>query len=281
MSTKEWGAYFNAIKKQDWERALEFLNSIIATERKNPLVHLKIGDVSQKIGDIKGALTAYHQSARLFMNAGFLHKGLATYKIILRLNPNDDEAINRSIELLQQYERSKTQIQTIPSFETEREKLTKQESEALPRAEGAEQRIETGPIPSLFASLPEKERKQLLDRTEQQVFSSGHIIIEEGDFGDSIFILKSGRAKVVTHILGKEIELATLSSGDTFGEVAFLTGRPRTASVIAIDTVEVIEFNRVLLEDIFEKNPEISKKLHDFYQCRVQDTLTKVRSEMK
>jgi len=136
-------------------------------------------------------------------------------------------------------------------------------------------------IPSLFASLPEDEIKQLIDRVEPQLFSPGQMILEEGDSGDSIFFIKSGHARVVSHILGKELELATLSAGDVFGEVAFLTGRPRTASVIALDMLEVIEFKKFLLEEIFEKYSDILKKLDDFYQCRVQDTLEKVKSKIK
>ena len=79
----------------------------------------------------------------------------------------------------------------------------------------------------------------------------------------------------------KEIQLADLSAGDIFGEVAFLTGRPRTASVIANNDGEAIEFNKLLLEEIFEKYPDVFKKLHDFYHCRVQDTVKKVKSNLK
>ena len=115
-----------------------------------------------------------------------------------------------------------------------------------------------------MSSLPEAEARELVFRIKSQLFSPGQRIIEEGDSGDSIFLIKSGNADVVTHILGKEIELATLSVGDVFGEVAFLTGRPRTASVIAIDKLEIIEFDRVILEEMFEKYPDILKKIQDF-----------------
>ncbi len=118
-------------------------------------------------------------------------------------------------------------------------------------------------------------------KTEPYTFSAGQIILEEGDSGDLIFCIKSGCAKVVAHILGKEIELATLSPGDVFGEVAFLTGRPRTASVIALDKLEVIEFKKFLLEEMFERYPSTLEKLHDFYHCRVEDTLRRVKDEMK
>jgi CRP-like cAMP-binding protein len=66
-----------------------------------------------------------------------------------------------------------------------------------------------------------------------------------------------------------------------FGEVAFLTGRPRTASVIATDELRAMEFNRLILEEMFEKYPEILKKLEDFYQSRLEDTLSKVKTRIK
>lgn len=132
-----------------------------------------------------------------------------------------------------------------------------------------------------LSSLPENEIKQIIERLKSQSFLPGQKVVEEGDFGDSIFIIISGEAKVVAHILGTEIELATLSVGDVFGEMAFLTGRPRTASVIAVDELRVMEFNRLILEEILEKYPEILKKLEDFYQSHLEDTISKVRTKIK
>ena len=134
---------------------------------------------------------------------------------------------------------------------------------------------------SFLSSLPEDEIKRITGRLKAQSFLPGQKVVEEGDFGDSIFVITSGEAKVVAHILGKEIELATLSVGDVFGEVAFLTGRPRTASVIADGELRVMEFNRLIIEEILEKYPESLKKLEDFYQSHLEDTLSKVRAKIK
>jgi tetratricopeptide (TPR) repeat protein len=340
MSKKYWETYFTAIKKQDWEQARSSLEHLSNIEQENPQVQLKLGDIHQRLGDHIHAITSYHQSAWILTKQGFMQKALALYKIILRLDPYNTEAVNRSKELMMELESSKKQSSTILSFKTEFEEKVEQKVEAevgLPLGidEEAEQKIEVKPsvimedfiertsyaeepsvtthpvemheqekieiqpptgtseevhqgeeepplyIPSLFASLPEDEIKHLIDRVEPQLFSPGQMILEEGDSGDSIFFIKSGHARVVSHILGKELELATLSAGDVFGEVAFLTGRPRTASVLALDKLEVIEFKKFLLEEIFERYPDILKKLDDFYQCRVQDTLKKVKSKIK
>jgi len=325
MSKNHWELYFDAIRGQNWEKALNSLNSILKKEPKNPQVHLKIGDVLQKAGNISGAVAAYQQSAWLLMKQGFLQKALAIFKIILRLDPNNAEAINKSKELMMELESSKMKAPIFSAFEPElKEKVEEppaetrveeeaeekvevkspakiedflertaytEESPAITPSSAIQEQKEVGTkqkkeakldlrIPFL-SSLPEKEIRELIDRIEPQLFLPGQMIVEEGDSGDSIFVIKSGNATVVAHILGKEIELAALSAGDVFGEVAFLTGRPRTASVIATDKLEVIEFNRLLLEEIFERHPNILKKLEDFYQSNVQDTLQKVKTRIK
>ncbi|MDP3111837.1 MAG: cyclic nucleotide-binding domain-containing protein [Thermodesulfovibrionales bacterium] len=407
MAKKYWETYFDALRKQDWEKAMQSLNSILKDEPKNSQVHLKIGDIFQKAGDMSNAIAAYHQSAWLLVNEGFLQKALAIYKIIMRLDPENAEAINKSKDLLMELESSRMKpapappsfepiveekpeqmvvsgfepsfetgfepgveqdvgveppagiadFPEVPSFEGTTEpdagggldfpvepgfeaetqkdieaeasekiddlfKAPSFESEAEPSAvkmddfftgtsfdeeplggvpspetqEPAEFEGQTEPaasdvflngeepvsrIPEFLSSLPEDEAIELVGSIKSQLFSPGQRIIEEGDSGDSIFLIKSGQADVVAHILGKEIELATLSVGDVFGEVAFLTGRPRTASVIAIDKLEVIEFDRVILEEMFEKYPDILKKIQDFYQSHVQDTIQKVKGRIK
>jgi CRP-like cAMP-binding protein len=289
------------------------------------------------MGDQTHAIASYHKSAWILTKQGFLQKALALYKIVLRLDPYNSEAMNKSKELMMELESSKMQPHSIRAFEKVFEEVDEKKTEAgLPlEVEEAEQEVELKPsvkmedfiertsyteeptvttsarevheqeeieirpttgkseiqqgneepysyfIPLLFASLPEDEIERLMKRIKPQLFSPGQMILEEGDSGDSIYSIKSGHAKVVSHILGKEIELATLSAGDVFGEVAFLTGRPRTASVIAVDNLEVVEFNKFVLEELFDKYPDILTKLHDFYECRVQDTLQKVKSRIK
>jgi tetratricopeptide (TPR) repeat protein len=380
MSKKYWEEYFNAIKKQDWEKAKNSLENLSKTEQKNPQVQLKIGDIYQRMGDTIHAIAAYHNSAWILRKQGFIQKALALYKIILRLDSNNSEAINSSKELMMELESSKTQKPIIPSFDLKVEQVEQKDEpvareyaeieqkvepgikmpeemdfekkavEETEKIEEIEKQIEVEPdikfeekieekagidtsakfedfiertsyteqpsvtpdispvheqeeiidskttdevsevisdediflhLSSFFSSLPENEIKNLVQRAERQLFSQGEIIVEEGDSGDSIFFIRSGKAKVISHILGREIELAILSAGDMFGEVAFLTGRPRTASVAAIDEIEVIEFNKFLLEDIFAQYPDALEKLHDFYQCRVEDTLKKVKDKIK
>ena len=284
MSKEYWEAYFNAIKQQNWEWAKTTLEHLCNTEPNNPQVQLKLGDIYQRLGNTSEAIASYHKSAWALKNQGFIQKALALYKIILRLDSFNEEALKASNELMIDISiSSKKNLKTAAPF-----------SEA-PVEDGKKEEAETGfpagleeteaglsyLLPPLFESLPQDEMKQLIEKTKLQSCSAGQTIIEEGDSGDSIFLIRSGSTRVFSHILGKEIELAILSAGDVFGEVAFLTGRPRTASVVALDNTEIFEFNKLLLEEIFEKYPDVLKKLHDFYECRVQDTVEKVKTNLK
>ena len=336
MESKQWELYFDAVNNKNWQKAVDSLNAILKTEPKNPQVHLKIGDVFQKKGDISRAVSAYQQSAWLLMKDGYMQKSLAVFKVILRLDPNNAEAIKSAKELMMEIEGAKVKPAEEPSipmpeveekpaeeaaaesyftagsaFEPEKEQDVSVEPPAemdfIERTSFYGESTETPPVPEVkgegkiavepeapsisgeepdlripfLSSLPEDEIKQITERLKAQSFLPGQKVVEEGDFGDSVFVIISGEAKVVAHILGNEIELATLSVGDVFGEVAFLTGRPRTASVIADDELRVMEFNRLILEEIFEKYPEILKKLEDFYQSHLEDTLSKVRTRIK
>ncbi|MCX5718247.1 MAG: cyclic nucleotide-binding domain-containing protein [Nitrospirae bacterium] len=333
MDNKQWELYFDALKNKNWQKAVDSLNAILKTEPKNPQVHLKIGDVFQKKGDISRAVSAYQQSAWFLMKDGYMQKALAVFNVILRLDPNNAEAIKSTKELMMEIEGAKVkpaEESSIPMPEVE-EKPTEEraaesyftagaefepekehdvsveppaemdfiertsyygestESAAVPEVKAGENiniqpesEVEEATLHIPFlSSLPDNEIKQITERLKAQSFLPGQKVVEEGDFGDSIFVIISGEAKVVAHILSNEIELATLSVGDVFGEVAFLTGRPRTASVIATDELRVMEFNRLILEEIFEKYPEILKKLEDFYQSHLEDTLSKVRTRIK
>ena len=323
MGKNYWEMYFGSVRQEDWAGAKGALEHLASLERNNPQVHLKLGDIYQRIGKSPHAIASYHQSAWLLKNKGFIQKALALYKIILRLDPENDEALKLSKDLMIELESAKAAKSAAPSlgaqiikesFEEKQEMETgmplgleeeeesgageeqpgieaphplelpekpipEKEPEAAERS-GREEDI-TFELPSLFSPLPREEAQRLFGNITPQLYPAGRTIIEEGDSGDSIYIIQSGQAKVVTHIIGKEIELAILSPGDVFGEVAFLTGRPRTASVIALYDVEVREIDKFLLQEIIEAYPETVRKIHDFYQCRVQDTVQKVKSRIK
>lgn len=275
MEKKNWEDYFNALKAQDWEAAKSSLQKIVLTERKNPHTYLKLGDIYQRTGDAVNAITSYHQAARLMRSQGFFQKAIALYKIILRLDPYNSEAVGNSKELMMELEASRTSVPQLQARERpSAESAESMEEFAISLAKKTPESINS----ELFSGMSEEEVQHILAGLSLISFSADAKVIEEGDSGDSMYIIKSGRAKVIAHLFGKVLDLAALETGDIFGEVAFLTGRPRTASVIAEGPLEVYELSRLELEKIIDNNPSLLQKIEDFYECRIQDTIRKVKS---
>ncbi len=289
-----WEQYFEATKSQNWKKAVEILFKLKEKEPENPQVFLKIGDAYQKLANTEKAVPAYSQAAYLLLKDGFLQKALAVYKIILRLDPENHEAINKTRDLLVEIETAKLKSvagEVSSSKEIEAEKVVTEEpqsphptitpppiEEMIVRTSYAEAPEEIDITPEFLKSLSQDEQKRIMEGLNMLTFNKGEIVIEEGDSGDSIYLIKSGRAKVSTHVLGKVVELAILEKGDIFGEIAFLTGRPRTATVTAIERLEVLEFTRPVLERIIEETPSVLKMLQDFYYSRLQNTIKKAKS---
>jgi CRP-like cAMP-binding protein len=271
LSKKNWDSYFDAVRRQQWQIAKTALKGVMAEEGDNHHVFLRLGDVYQKTGETGQAVASYHLAAGLLMERGFMQKAAALYGIILRLDPHDREALARSAEILNKLEARR---------HSDRATLPVQESAAHASDTGSPAPARRM-VPRLFSCLSEDELRMVMEALSRKSFADGEKVVEEGDSGDSLFLIESGSAKVTAHLLGREIELANLGEGDVFGEVAFLTGRPRTASVIARGPLTVCEIGRLDIEGIIEKNPGVLSVLEDFYDSRLKDTIKKARQAGK
>jgi len=98
----------------------------------------------------------------------------------------------------------------------------------------------------------------------------GKVIFKEGDGSQEMFIIQSGKVKVTRLIGGKEQVLAILGKGDFFGEMGMVTGVTRTATVQALERVELLSFGREGFLDLINKNPRIALHLIEKLCRRLQ-----------
>lgn len=91
----------------------------------------------------------------------------------------------------------------------------------------------------LLAGLSAGQLEDVSRRLKPARFRQGETILREGDPGDEMFFIESGRVQVVRRDGADELILAELAAGDLFGEMALLTGGPRSASVIALSDLNV------------------------------------------
>ncbi len=73
-----------------------------------------------------------------------------------------------------------------------------------------------------------------------EVYAPGTRIVEEGDEGDTAYIVVKGHCRVLKRKGNREVEVRRLAPGDVFGEMAIISSTQRTASVVAIDEVSVL-----------------------------------------
>jgi CRP/FNR family transcriptional regulator, cyclic AMP receptor protein len=93
-------------------------------------------------------------------------------------------------------------------------------------------------------------------------FHRGEVVFHQGDPGDTLHIVRNGRVKVVLPAeTGDEVVLAVLGPGDCFGELALLDGGPRSASVVAMESVETWVLGRQDFLLFFRSNIEAAERL--------------------
>ena len=124
----------------------------------------------------------------------------------------------------------------------------------------------------LFQCLSDGQIDNLVKQSELNHFGRGEHVIEEGAEGDSMFILLRGAAEVSVSKNGSTIPVATLSSGDCFGEMSLLTGEKRSATVRADGDCYVMEISKETMAEVIRDSPECMKQLSELLAKRKMET---------
>jgi hypothetical protein len=88
-------------------------------------------------------------------------------------------------------------------------------------------------------------------------FAPGHLIIKENDPGLTAYYIESGKVEITKESGGKQVHIAFLEAGATFGEMSVVDDLPRSASVSAVEETVVSEFHREDLYAAMKDNPEV------------------------
>lgn len=94
-----------------------------------------------------------------------------------------------------------------------------------------------------------------------KVYRNGEVIVRQGDVGDAMYVIQSGRAEVVEEVDGKTVPLAVLSANDFFGEMALFGYQLRSATVRALGTVRVLTVDKKILLRRIQQDPALAFRL--------------------
>lgn len=109
-------------------------------------------------------------------------------------------------------------------------------------------------------ALGEEKLSLLAERARFQLFAAGEKICCQGEPGDSFYIIKSGNVGVEVRDAQGEVFLqAEMAIGNYFGEMALLTGEPRSATVLAHSDAELLTVAKEDLRDVIVAHPEVEK----------------------
>jgi CRP-like cAMP-binding protein len=108
-----------------------------------------------------------------------------------------------------------------------------------------------------------------------RTFEAGEMIFSEFEPGDTFYLIQEGRVELVKVIGDVEKTLDILQPSEMFGEMAILEDSPRSATAIALDKVQVLEFNRQNFDILMAGNPQIALKLLKTFVRRLYDAKRK------
>lgn len=208
-------------------------------------------DIFRKAGERwldgdRGALDDFERGIAAALEEGDLPAALAAHQKLLAWAPAESERHGRVAQ----------------SIAAARDRLE--------HAADASPALESVP---LFSGVPRDELVSLLTAVDPVRVAAGSAVVHEGDPGDSLFLVVQGTLSVTIGGDDAAVEVGRLGPGDFFGEVALLTGKPRTATVTAVTESELLRLGRDTVEDLRRRHPEIEASLREFHRRRAERTI--------
>ncbi len=140
----------------------------------------------------------------------------------------------------------------------------------------------------LFSHLDAADLQNLSQISKRVIFEKGQKVIAQGDAGDTLFVIESGAVRVLRKGGEGMEEIARLSAGQHFGEMALIDEERRSATVEAIEHSELIKIERGDLQSLLAKDISFAKRFYHslakYLSLRLRETsknLTRMMDSVK
>jgi len=131
----------------------------------------------------------------------------------------------------------------------------------------------------LFAGLPDEQLRTLVSVVTHRSVPRMSMVIAEGDPIDSLYIVISGRLKVMMGDAdGKEVILSILAPGEFFGEMGLVDDAPRSASVVSIEPCELLQLSKRDFKKCMAENFEMAQEVMRGLVRRLREADRKIGS---
>jgi CRP-like cAMP-binding protein len=124
---------------------------------------------------------------------------------------------------------------------------------------------------ALFSMMRTGELRAIAAVAEELAFRDGEEIVRENEVGDSLYLIRAGMVRIIKNAgVAHTIELARLSVGDCFGEMAIFDAETRSASVYAVGACSILRISRDDLVDVVMDHPTIALELLRMFVRRLR-----------
>ena len=110
--------------------------------------------------------------------------------------------------------------------------------------------------------------------------AAGTVLFREGERGEKMYVIRTGKVNIWKHISESEITLAVLGPGEFFGEMALLEGLPRSAGATVVEDAALIEVEQAAFETLVRKNGEIAVRLMRRLSARLREADRQIQALM-
>jgi CRP-like cAMP-binding protein len=99
---------------------------------------------------------------------------------------------------------------------------------------------------------------RLIPNLEHFRFDPGTLVFTQGEPGDSLYVILDGTVGVILEVDGQAREISRMGPGECFGEMALLTGEPRSATIKALTAVDVLRLSKERFDELIKKHPPLA-----------------------
>lgn len=132
----------------------------------------------------------------------------------------------------------------------------------------------------IFQGLSTEQLSKFAAFAIEEGYPPEEVIIEEGEEGRAIFIIRKGTVKVCKVDGDFVTELVRLSTGEAFGEMSFIENDKTSAQVSACDDVDVLALEKKPFLDLMQRDVNIAAKVYQNFTRVLSERLRKTSSEL-
>ena len=114
---------------------------------------------------------------------------------------------------------------------------------------------------SLFADLPREVLARLVSEFDELDVAAGQTVFSQGDPGDALYVVVSGAVEVRGERDGRSERVAVLGPGDCLGEMALVTGDPRSATVVTLSPTRLLRLDKERFQVLSDRQPVFFREL--------------------